>query len=174
MNVAVDCDLGLTLSHSGGYPGFGSHVLLLPERGVAIFAFANRTYGAPVPPVWDAAIGLLKAGTLPPERREPVSAELATAYRTAAAVYAAGNLGPARDLIAMNFLLDRDADHWARELAALHASVGDCDTSAPIAPGGALTGSFTWRCTHGRVKGSMELAPTRPAKIQQLLLNGTP
>ena len=174
MNVAVDCDLGLTLSHSGGYPGFGSHVLLLPERGVAIFAFANRTYGAPVPPVWDAAIGLLKAGTLPPERREPVSAELATAYRTAAAVYAAGNLGPARDLIAMNFLLDRDADPWARELAALHASVGDCDTSAPIAPGGALTGSFTWRCTHGRVKGSMELAPTRPAKIQQLLLNGTP
>ena len=29
MNVAADCDLGLTLSHGGGYPGYGSHVLLL-------------------------------------------------------------------------------------------------------------------------------------------------
>ena len=33
--VAVDCDLGLTLSHGGGYPGYGSHVLLLPDHGAA-------------------------------------------------------------------------------------------------------------------------------------------
>ncbi len=171
MNVAVDCELGLTLSHSGGYPGYGSHVMLLPERGVAIFAFANRTYGAPVPPVWDAAMELLKSGALPPERSVPVSSELATAYRVAGAVYGAGNLGPARDLLAMNFLLDRDAAHWTHELASLHATAGDCDTAAPVVPSGALTGSFTWRCAHGRIKGSLELAPTKPAKIQQLLLS---
>jgi serine-type D-Ala-D-Ala carboxypeptidase/endopeptidase len=47
MCVAIDCDLGFTLSHSGGYPGYGSHVLLLPDRSTALFAFANRTY-APV------------------------------------------------------------------------------------------------------------------------------
>jgi hypothetical protein len=35
---------------------------------------------------------------------------------------------------------------------------------------GALTGEFTWRCDHGRVSGSIELAPTRPPRIQQLLL----
>src|SRR5205807_1037338 len=39
MNVAMDCDLGFTLSHGGGYPGYGSHVLLMPDRGTAIFAF---------------------------------------------------------------------------------------------------------------------------------------
>ena len=38
MGVAVDCELGLTLSHGGGYPGYGSFVLLLPEFGVGIFA----------------------------------------------------------------------------------------------------------------------------------------
>lgn len=42
MIVAADCDLGLTLSHGGGYPGYGSHVLLLPDYGVGVFAFANR------------------------------------------------------------------------------------------------------------------------------------
>ena len=54
--AAIDCDLGLTLSHGGGYPGYGSHVLLLPDYGVGIFAFANRTYAGPRPPVWDAAV----------------------------------------------------------------------------------------------------------------------
>ena len=56
--AAADCDLGLTLSHGGGYPGYGSHVLLLPDYGIGIFAFANRTYAGPRPPVWDAAIAL--------------------------------------------------------------------------------------------------------------------
>ena len=46
--AASDCELGLTLSHGGGYPGYGSHVLLLPDYGIGIFALANRTYaGAP-------------------------------------------------------------------------------------------------------------------------------
>ena len=62
MIVATDCDLGLTLSHSGGYPGYGSHVLLLPEHGIGVFAFANRTYAFPAPPTWDAAVALHRAG----------------------------------------------------------------------------------------------------------------
>ena len=45
--AATDCELGLTLSHGGGYPGYGSHVLLLPDYGVGIFALANRTYAGP-------------------------------------------------------------------------------------------------------------------------------
>ena len=52
--AATDCELALTLSHGGGYPGYGSHVLLLPDYGVGIFALANRTYAGPRPPVWDA------------------------------------------------------------------------------------------------------------------------
>ncbi len=40
MIAATDCDLGLTLGHGGGYPGYGSYVLLLPDYGVGIFAFA--------------------------------------------------------------------------------------------------------------------------------------
>ena len=62
--AATDCELGLTLSHGGGYPGYGSHVLLLPDYGVGIFALANRTYAGPRPPVWDAAVAMLRAGDL--------------------------------------------------------------------------------------------------------------
>jgi hypothetical protein len=35
-------------------------------------------------------------------------------------------------------------------------------------PTGMLTGDFTWHCSHGRVKGSLELAPTLPPRIQEL------
>jgi len=170
MNVATDCDLGLTLSHGGGYPGFGSHVLLLPERGVGIFAFANRTYAGPTAPVWDVAVAMLKAGMLPPERPVPVSAELAEGYRAAATIYRAGDVSASRPMLAMNFLLDRSAEGWSRDLAKLKGRVGDCDTSAPVIASGALTGDFSWRCQHGRLQGSLELAPTLPPRIQQLRL----
>ncbi len=167
--VAVDCDLGLTLGHGGGYPGYGSYVLLLPDAGVGIFAFANRTYAGPTGPVWDAAIALHKAGYLKQSQPAP-SADLANAYRAVAAMYKAGNVAAAGDVFAVNFLMDRDAAGRARDLAALKEKVGDCDTSAAVNPTGAQSGSFTWRCATGRVSGSVLLAPTVPARIQEIRL----
>ena len=165
MIVAVDCDLGLTLSHGGGYPGYGSHVLLLPEHGIGIFAFANRTYAGPAPPVWDAAVALHKAGWLK-GRATPVSDALASGYRAAGASYGSGEVTSVGGMLAMNFLLDRSAESWARELARLKRQVGDCDTATPITPTGALAGEFAWRCERGRLKGSLLLAPTDPPTIQ--------
>ena len=45
--AATDCELGLTLSHGGGYPGYGSHVLLLPDYGVGIFALRQSHLRGP-------------------------------------------------------------------------------------------------------------------------------
>ena len=169
MWVAVDCDLGLTLSHGGGYPGYGSHVLLMPDHGVGVFALANRTYAGPSTAVWDAAMALQEAGFIG-EPSPPVSADLAGAYRAAATIYQAGDVAAGGDVLAMNFFLDRDADQWRRDLADLRKKVGECDTSAPVKPTSALGGEFTWRCAHGRVSGSVLLAPTRPARIQTIKL----
>jgi CubicO group peptidase (beta-lactamase class C family) len=169
LGVAVDCELGLTLSHGGGYPGYGSHVLLLPAYGVGIFALANRTYAGPSGPVWDAAMVLQKAGYLK-EASVPVGEALAGAYRAVGAIYAAGDVAAGGDVLAMNFLLDRDAAGRARDIANLKRQVGDCDTTAPITPTSVLSGEFLWRCAHGRVAGSVLLAPTRPARIQAIEL----
>ena len=170
MNAAIDDDLGFTLSHSGGYPGYGSHVLLLPDRGIGVFAFTNRTYGGASVAVWDAAMALDKAGLLGSERTRVPGRALSAAYATAGAIYRAGSLAVAGDQLAMNFLLDREANGWAMDLAKLKGQVGSCDTGAAISPTGELTGDFVWRCAHGRVKGSLNLAPTHPAGIQELLL----
>jgi len=169
MWVAVDCDLGLTLSHGGGYPGYGSHVLLLPDHGVGIFAFANRTYAGPSGAVWDAAVALSKAGFLK-DRSAPVGEELASAYRTVGAIYKQSDVAAGRDQLAMNFLMDRDAAGWGRDLASLKKQVGECDTAAPVTATSTLSGEFTWRCAHGRVTGSVLLAPTHPPRIQSIQL----
>jgi CubicO group peptidase (beta-lactamase class C family) len=170
MIVAVDCDLGLTLSHGGGYPGYGSHVAIFPDHGVGVFALANRTYAGPSGAVWDAAVALKRAGLMA-ARATPVSEALASTYAAVGRMYAAGSVTAAGDVLAMNFLMDKTADAWARDLARMKAQTGDCETGASISPTGALSGEFTWRCERGRVSGRLLLAPTHPPRIQSLTLD---
>lgn len=173
MRVAQDCDLGLTIAHGGGYPGYGSYLLLLPERGVGIFAFANRTYAGPSPPVWAAALELHRAGLLAPPTL-PVSDALARAYRGVRLMWAEGSLQPGRNLLAMNFLMDRSAENWAAEFARLRERTGACNQEAPLLASGALSGRFTWTCARARLEGQLLLAPTNPPTIQALRFNVAP
>jgi CubicO group peptidase (beta-lactamase class C family) len=118
IGTAVDCEFGFALSHGGGFPGYGSYMLLLPDYGVGIFVFANRTYNGGSSAVWDAAVALRKAGALV-ARKTALSPALATGYAAALAIYRAGNVGAAGSMLAMNFLMDRSAESWAKELALL-------------------------------------------------------
>jgi hypothetical protein len=65
-----------------------------------------------------------------------VSAPLAAAYVAVGRIYAQGSLRAGGDVLAMNFLLDRDAAGWKRDLAALREQVGECATDAPVTPQG--------------------------------------
>jgi hypothetical protein len=42
--VRADFELGKVVSHSGGYPGFGSHMRWHPASGVGVIVLGNRTY----------------------------------------------------------------------------------------------------------------------------------
>ncbi len=165
--VAQDCDLGLTLAHGGGYPGYGSHVMLMPDHGVGVFALSNRTYAGPSAPAWDSAVAMHKAGLLV-GRAVPVTPAVADAFAAARAAYAAGNLAPLQGKLAMNFLLDRSAENWVAELARLKAAVGDCPTAEPLAPSGGMSATFRLNCTKGRLDGMLLLAPTTPVTVQSL------
>jgi D-alanyl-D-alanine-carboxypeptidase/D-alanyl-D-alanine-endopeptidase len=168
-----DCALGQVLYHGGGFPGYGSHMLLMPDAGVAVFAMTNKTYTGASGMVWDAATRLGEAGLIRP-RGLPASSALTAAYGNVRMLWNAGNLQalPAKAL-AMNFLLDRDSAHWQSDLAARKAQAGDCDTTAAIVPTGALSGEFRWTCTNGTISGSMLLAPTKAPSIQSLAFGFT-
>jgi len=168
-----DCDLGTVLTHSGGYPGFGSFMMFMPERDAGVFAFNNRTYSAPGRQVNEAAVRLARGGFIP-ARQVPVSDALALMYHYAGDIFTRGNLDGANDRLAMNFLLDRSAENWARELVGMKAAIGACKTDSAIVPNGALAGSFEWECERGRMQGQMLLAPTRPPTIQALRFRPVP
>jgi len=172
-SAIADCELGFTMTHSGGYPGYGSNVLLLPDQGIGIFGFANRTYAAPSGAVREAALELKQAGLLPGRTSEP-TATLSEFYAIAGAVYEQGLLAPADGRLAMNFLLDRSVPVRERELAALKDQAGACGTDVPITPTGALSGTFSWTCEKGTIQGRVLLAPTTPPTFQAIDLRFTP
>lgn len=170
--VIEDCELSY-ITHTGGYPGYGSVVILMPEAGVGVFAFSNRTYGAPVPPAYQALKMLKDAGLATP-RAVPLTPGVTAGYEAAKTIWQAGDVMPARDRLAMNFLMDRTAENWKAELARLKATVGACKTDAAIVPGTAMAGSFVWSCEKGSIAGSILLAPTLTPTLQELRLAARP
>ena len=165
--VVADCVLGLHFTHSGGLPGYGSNVLMLPERGLGVFAFANRTYAGAAPAVRAAALMLVKSGAFP-ERTAPIRADLQAAALVAERIYAAGDVLSAREALAMNVLLDRDAPRRKAELADLKAKLGACRAALPITPQTTMSAVVRYPCANGTPTASILLAPTTPVSLQVL------
>jgi len=160
-----DCDLGRIVSHTGGYPGYGSVVMLMPDKDVGLFAFSSRTYGAPSLPALRAALALHKAGALA-DRTPPLSPGLARAYDAAIAVWRSGDIASAP--LANNMLLDHEPAAWKKIVVDAKAEVGDCPATEAIKPISAMEGTFNWRCARGRVEGRVQRAPTPAVTIQAL------
>ena len=166
--VIDDCDLGRVVTHTGGYPGYGSVVMLLPDKGVGLFAFSSKTYGGASLPTLRAALALQKAGFLT-DRNVPLSSGLASAYAAARAVWAKGDIAAAP--LANNMLMDRDPASWKTMLAELREEVGDCRGDEPVMPVSAMEGRFEWACAHGRISGRVQRAPTNAVTLQALEFN---
>ena len=59
--VSQDLTLGHVVDHSGGYPGFGSHMRWHPASGVGVIALGNRTYAPMSRPATEALKALVAA-----------------------------------------------------------------------------------------------------------------
>ena len=164
-SVTEDCDLGRIVNHSGGYPGYGSIVYLLPEKKAALFAFSSRTYGGASLPAMRALLALNEAGAFS-ETPLPVSPGLAAAYDAARAVWRSGDINAAP--LGNNMLMDRTADRWAKLVFELKSEVGDCAASEAIEPVSNMEGNFTWTCTRGRVQGRVQRTPNINVEVQAL------
>lgn len=167
LRVSADCELGTVLAHGGGYPGYGSYMILMPDRRTGLFAFSNRTYAGPSAPLTEAALTLVRAG-LAPVRPLETSDILAQRYVDLGRIWAAGDVTVAQERLAMNFLMDRSIENWRAVLNQLKSDAGTCVTDSPISPTGALSGTFRWTCEKGVVEGRLLLAPTEPVTIQAL------
>ena len=161
----ADRDLGRRVHHSGGLPGYGSHVLLMPERGWGVMAFGNRTY-AQMSRITLRVAELLHEAAPPPAAAKP-SAMLARAIDAVVAAYTAGRIEVAGKTFAVNFLLDMPARLRDIELASLKQRLGE-GRLEKIEPLHALAARFTLACERGRLQATIILAPGPEAGIQKL------
>lgn len=167
LRVGDDCTLGRTAFHGGGYPGYGSIMVMAPERGWGVFVLTNHTYAGPSAPAWDALIALHAAGLMPTDV-VPLSPALATLVEPIHKMLTSGDVRAASANLAGNFLMDRDAAHRAADIAAITAQAGRCSGLPGVAAQGALEGDYLWYCEKGMVIAHALLAPTTTPQLQVL------
>jgi CubicO group peptidase (beta-lactamase class C family) len=162
---AADATLGRRLHHPGGLPGYGSHMLFLPDAGVGVFAFGNRTY-APMSRL-TVRIAETVLAEQPKRAPSPPSPWLKRAIEAVVAAYGAGRIETAEAVFAENLLLDRPAGLRNAELAKLKQQLGEGRLET-IEPTHALAGRFVMACERGRLRGTIILSPDPEPGIQKL------
>ena len=169
LSVTAHCTAGMLLGHGGGFPGYGTYVLMSPEQGWGVFAFTNHTYGGPGRVVWEAAAELIDSAHFEPDGQylEP-DAGLTRAYAGVQEIYRRGDIDGGGVRFANNFFLDRSRERWNRQLGALKETAGECKTDMALEHDGRLSGEFNWECETARVTGYLFLSPVSPAAVQYL------
>jgi CubicO group peptidase (beta-lactamase class C family) len=162
---AADETLGRRLHHPGGLPGYGSHMLFLPDAGVGVFAFGNRTY-APMSRL-TVRIAELFLAAQPKPAAAPPSPWLKRAIEAVVAAYGADRIETAEAVFAENLLLDMPARLRNAELARLKQQLGEGRLES-IEPTHALAGRFVVACDRGRLRGKVILSPEDEPGIQKL------
>ena len=169
--VSKHCNGDLLLSHGGGFPGYGSRVILNPGKGWALFTFSNNTYAETDALTWEAAAKIIEAD-LNRDRNNglPPDSDLLAAYEGVKEVYRSEDINGGGVQFAHNFFLDRPKERWNTQLAAIKRKAGSCDTDVELDHDSRLSGSFTWRCETARVTGRILTSPISPNPVQLLHL----
>jgi hypothetical protein len=134
--IRHDPRLGHVVGHSGGLPGYGSHMRWLPAHGVGVVGLSNVTYGAMTAACDEAIDVLADLGELGPTRPPDAPAFREAADR-AAALLSAWSDAAADALFTGNVALDEPYERRAREAAELVArhgplTVGSVEAETPM------------------------------------------
>lgn len=167
LGIVKDCKGRMRVAHSGGLPGFGSNHVFLPDYGIGVLSFANRTYS----PAGAANVEVLnmlveKAGLKP--RELPVSDILAQRKEQVVQLIQTWDENPDGDFLAENFYLDFSRERRKKETEELMQPLGKITSVGPLIPQNQLRGAFTLHCEKGDLEVFFTLSPEREPKVQAL------
>jgi CubicO group peptidase (beta-lactamase class C family) len=174
LRISQNCQFPAIVAHGGGLPGFGTQMRWLPEYGVGLIAFGNKTYTS-WPSTFDAALdALARTGGLQPRAMEP-SPALVSARDDVAKLIVKWDDAAADRVAAVNLFLDQSKDRRRAAIEELRAQVGACAAGSGFDHvENALRGDWTMTCDRGRLKVAITLAPTMPPKVQSLSVASAP
>lgn len=174
LRISANCLFAHIVAHSGGLPGFGTQMRWLPEYGVGIIAFGNRTYTGWNSPIDAALAALTRTGAMEPRSPAP-SAALTGARDKVTSLFISWKDDLARSIAAENLFLDRSIDRRAAEVRSLRDRVGACRAAPDFAyVENALRGQWIMPCERGNVLASITLAPTTPPAVQYMEFSMAP
>jgi hypothetical protein len=174
LRVWQNCQFPTLVAHGGGLPGFGTYERWLPEYGVGLIAFGNRTYTGWAG-TFDAAFdALARTGALQPRVVQP-SPALVAARDAVANLVVKWDDSAADRIAAVNLFLDQSRDRRKAAIDRLHEQVGACTAGTGFdRVENALRGDWTMRCERGALKVAITLAPTTPPAVQFLSVTPAP
>jgi len=165
LRVWQGCGLSHVVAHSGGLPGFGSHMRWLPEHGVAIIAMGNLTYTSWGRVADDALDALDRTGGLRPRTPQPSAALLAARASVSRLIDRWDNTAAAA-VAADNLFLDEPMDRRRAQIESVRVTLGACRPDESFDVENALRGTWKMTCDRGWLRVGITLAPTSPPRVQ--------
>jgi CubicO group peptidase (beta-lactamase class C family) len=162
---------GLVVGHSGGLPGFGSHVEWLPDHGVAVMGFANRTYAPVLRAVRSAFDALAGSGALQP-RVAPASPAVVAVRDVVVGLYEDWRDEALVAVSTDSLFEDLSIDRRRRAMEVLRGHHGRCTQVGDLRSDGALKGHWRLICETGAIDVRVSLSPTSVPKLQALTMTG--
>ncbi len=168
-----DCEGRTYLNHSGGLPGFGSNWYIMPEYGIGIVSYANRTY-APMRAVNIRLLDtIIKIAQLKP-RELPPSKILEQRKNELMKVLPDWDKAEQSGLFAENFFPDYPVDSLRKEAKELFAKAGKIVAVKEMKPENQLRGSFIIEGEKTNIEVYFTLSPENPPLIQEYRIREKP
>ncbi len=160
-----DCDGKTFIGHTGGLPGFGSQWNIMPDYGVGIVAFANRTY-APMAYINNFVLDtLVKMADLQP-RQLPPSDILEQRKMELTKLLTDWEGAEQSGIFAENFFPDYPIDSLRKESKILFEKAGNIKSVKEMKPLNQLRGSFIIEGSKTDLEVFFTLSPENPPLIQ--------
>lgn len=168
-----DCEGKTYIAHSGGLPGFGSQWRIMPDYGIGIVSFANRTYspmGFVNLKVLDTIIKI--AGLQP--RQLPASKILEQRKNELVKILPDWNNAENSEIFAENFFPDYPIDTLKKEARELYVKAGKILSIKTMKAENQLRGSFIMEGEYTDIEIYFTLSPENPALIQEYHIRELP
>lgn len=169
LNWVNDCEGRIYVGHSGGLPGFGSQWRFLPEYGIGIVAFANRTY-APVTAVNLQVLDKLITSAALKPRQLPPSAILNQRKAELLKLFPGWENAEKSRIFAENFFADNPIYLLKKDFAEVFSKAGKITGIREIKAENQLRGSFIIEGEKSNIEIFFTLSPENPPLIQQLIV----
>ena len=161
-----DCEGRVYIAHSGGLPGFGSQWRIMPDYGIGVVAFANRTY-APMGPINMQVLDtLIKLAGLQPMQLPP-SNILEQRKNDLVKLLPDWNNAQQSGIFAENFFPDYPIDTLKKYAKDLYTKAGKIIEVKPMKAENQLRGSFILQGEKTNIEIQFTLSPENPALIQE-------